>query len=221
MSDVPNMGAVAPKLGAPSHGSPIADALFGKTRLGVLALLFTHPDETFHMRHIAREIGAGQGAVQRELRRLSRAGILLRSREAHRTYYQSNRECPIYPELRDLVIKTAGVADVLRNALEPLSEGITVAFIYGSVAKGAFTSGSDVDVLVVGSVTFGEVASALAPTQATLGREVNPSVYPPEEFRERLRARNHFLSTVVGEPKAFLIGGEDELTKLVEPRLAD
>ena len=221
MKDAPNLGAIAPKMGAPGYGSSIADALFGKTRLGVLALLFTHPDETFHMRQIARETGAGQGAVQRELQRLSGAGILLRSSEGHRTYYQANTECPIYPELRDLVIKTAGVADVLRNALKPLAERIEVAFVYGSVAKGAFTSGSDVDVLVVGSITFGEVASALAPTQATLRREVNPSLYPAAEFRERLRAENHFLSTVIRQSKVFLIGGKDELAELVEPRLAE
>lgn len=221
MKDALNLGANAPKKGAPGYGSSLADALFGKTRLGVLALLFTHSDETFHLRQIAREIGAGQGAVQRELRRLSGAGILRRSREGQRICYQANRECPIYPELHQLVIKTAGLADVLRDALKPLAEGIAVAFVYGSVAQGAFTSGSDVDVLVVGRVTFGEVASALAPTQEALQREVNPSVYPTAEFGEKLRAENHFLSAVMRQPKVFLIGGEDELTELAEPRLAD
>jgi len=210
----------APKMGASSRPSGALSALFGKTRRAVLSLLYTHPDKAFRMREVADAAGAGQGSVQRELRRLTEAGILLRKVKGKRVSYQANRDCPIFAELQSLMVKTAGVADVLRAALLDLADRIDVAFIYGSVANRDFRASSDVDVLVVGAVAFAELVSALNPTQEMLRREVNPSVYPMEEFRRRLKEGNHFLTTVVREPKVFLIGEDHDLRRLVEERLA-
>jgi len=221
MDSAPKMGNSAPKMGAISWASPISVALFGKTRRTVLSLLYLHPDRSFRMREVTDAAGAGQGSVQRELRRLTDAGILLRKAEGRRVSYQANRDCPVFAELQRLMVKTAGVADVLRTALTDLADQIDIAFIYGSMANGDFKASSDVDVLVVGAVTFAEIVSALNPTQETLRREVNPSVYPTEEFQRRLREGNHFLATVVREPKVFLIGEEHDLGDLVEERLAD
>jgi DNA-binding transcriptional ArsR family regulator len=217
----PNLGAIAPKLGASTDPTSSATVLFGKTRRSVLALLFGHPDEAFHMRQIARLAGVGQGAVQRELRRLSRAGIVTRRVEGRHVYYQANPGCPIFAELRGIVVKTMGIADVLRTALAGVADSIRFAFLYGSVVRGSFQLSSDVDVLVVGRVTFAEVVAALAPTQEMLQREVNPSVYPPEEFQKKLMDGNHFLTTVIHEPKVFLVGGENELAEVVGERLAN
>jgi predicted nucleotidyltransferase len=207
-------------LGAESEGNSLATALFGSTRRAVLALLFGHPGEAFHMRQITRILDAGQGAVHRELKRLADSGILLRSVKGRQVLYQVNKDSPIFAELRSLMVKTAGVADALRTALAGLADRVDLALVYGSMANGSFKATSDVDVLVVGAVSFAEVVSALRPTEETLRREVNPSVYPTAEFRKRLAEGNPFLNTVVREPKVFLIGGERELAELVEERLA-
>lgn len=129
-------------------------------------------------------------------------------------YYQANTASPVFAELKGLAVKTAGMVDVLREALTGLAERITVAFVHGSVALGTEQAGSDVDVMVVGAVTFSEIAAALRSAQERLGREVNPTVYTVREFREKLDAGHHFLTATVSAPKLFLIGGERELDRL-------
>ena len=216
-SVAPILGAIAPILGA----DVLAEALFGVSRRLVLGLFFSHPDESFHMRQIARLLGLGQGALTRELRRLAGAGILLREDRGHQIYYRVNHRCPIYAELQGLMLKTVGLADVLRASLAQVAERVVVAFVYGSVARGAAGVGSDVDVMVVGSVGFDEVVAALNPAQQTLGREINPTVYAPEEFRHKLAEGSHFLTSVLHDPKIFMIGGEHELERLAETRPTD
>jgi predicted nucleotidyltransferase len=181
-----------------------------------LALLYSHVDELFYFRQIARTAGVGLGAVQRELKKLSEAGIIRRTVRGQQVYYQANPECPVYTELKSLVVKTVGVGDVLRAALVPLADRINVAFLFGSLVRGSERSSSDADVMVVGDVTFAEVVSALGSVQETVRREINPLVYPPEEFRIKLAADHHFLKQVLEGPKFFLIGDEHELAKLVE-----
>lgn len=208
-------------MGSNSKNRGIASALFGKTRRAVLALIYGNTEKAFYLREIARAAGSGLGAVQREVRRLSDAGILSRTARGREVYYQADPDCPIFAELKSLVIKTAGVADVLRGALSPLSDRISVAFIYGSFARGEQRPGSDVDVLLAGDATFAEVVSALGGAQETLGREINPSVYPPAEFRTKLAAGHHFLRSVMKGSRLFLIGTERELARLAEKRVAD
>jgi uncharacterized protein len=195
--------------------------LFGKARRAVLALTYLHPEESFHLRRIARFAAIGQGAVQRELQQLTEAGLLTRTVSGRQVYYRANRACPIFEELRGVVIKTAGVFDLLRDALVALGERIAVAFVFGSFARGTQRSGSDVDLLVIGEVSFGEVTEALAPAQERLGREVNPIVYPHREFQQKARARQHFVARVLADPKLFLIGSERELARMAQERLAD
>jgi predicted nucleotidyltransferase len=212
---VPNLGTTVPNLRTVEAPTLLADALFGNTRRQVLGLLMGHPDQSFYTRQIARILHLGLGALHRELQSLVEAGILMREAHGQQIYYRVNTTCPIYTELHGLLLKTAGLGDVLRSALAGLADRITVAFVYGSLAKGAANGASDVDVMVIGSITLGEVAVALNPTQDTLKREVNPSVYPPEELRSKLQNGNHFLTTVLAEPKLFLIGSEDDLNRLV------
>jgi predicted nucleotidyltransferase len=207
-------------MGTPSHPDNLAAVLFGKTRQAVLALLYGHPDEWFYVRQIVRNAGVGQGAVQRELRRLWQVGILVRRVDGRQVYYQADPRCPIYDELRSLTTKTVGAAGVLWAALASLTERIQLAFIYGSLAEGKARSASDVDLLVVGDVTFAGVATALSPVQERLGREVNPTVYPPSEFRQKLAEGHHFLTAVRSRPKIYLIGDDDEFARLAESRMA-
>jgi predicted nucleotidyltransferase len=194
--------------------SRIADALFGKTRQRVLALLFGAPERRVFLRQIARLAGTGLGAVQREVAGLTDAGLLIRERDGNQTYYRANPDCPAFNELRDLMRKTAGAADVMRTALGTLSAAVRVAAIFGSFASGTERAGSDVDVLVIGAATFGEVVDALAKAERILGREINPAVFTPAEYARKRREGHHFLSSLDARTKLFVIGDEDELAAL-------
>jgi predicted nucleotidyltransferase len=207
-------------MGTKAQPASLDSALFGKTRRAVLALLYSHPDEAFYLRQLIRAAGVGQGGVQREVRRLSAAGLIQRTVRGHQVYYQADPRCPVFKELKSLVVKTAGVGDVLRAALAPLAERIRVAFLFGSMARGETRRGSDLDLLVVGKVSFGDVVSALGAAQAALRREVNPTLYSPAEFQTKCAARHHFLTTVLREKKIFLVGDERELARLAQKRLA-
>jgi predicted nucleotidyltransferase len=194
--------------------SLLGTTLFGKTRRAVLALLYGHPDESFYLRQIARATGAGMGALQRELKLLAGAGVIRRSEIGQQAFFKANADSPVFHELRNLIIKTFGVADVIRAALSPLADKIQTAFIFGSMVSGEIKQGSDLDVMIIGKIEFAGVVAALSPAQETLAREINPSVYPPAEFRSKLAEGHHFLKTVLSAPKIFLIGNENELEEL-------
>ncbi|MFO7686723.1 MAG: helix-turn-helix domain-containing protein [Desulfobacterales bacterium] len=220
MTTDPEMGTMEPIMGAEGMDDTIAEVLFGKTRRAILGLLFSHPEQAFFLRQIARSVDSGMGAVQRELRQLTDAGILTKTASGRQVYFQSNPKCPVFNELRLLVAKTIGIADELKSALLPLGERIVCAFVYGSMASGRVTLGSDVDLMVIGELSFGEVVSALHPVQDVLCREINPTVYPEAEFAEKLAQGHHFLKSVLSEEKIFLVGDANELEKLAGQRLA-
>jgi predicted nucleotidyltransferase len=199
----------------------LLQSLFGRTRCALLTLFFGRPDESFYVREVVRHARVGQGAVQRELDRLTACGLVRRQVRGRHVYYQANGDCPVFAELHGLVVKTAGVADVVRAALAPLVSRIRLAFVYGSVARGTANVQSDIDLMVVAEVSFGEVVAALKPAQEALAREVNPTVYSPEECRRKLAQGHHFLRTVWGEPKVFVVGSQDELVQLGGQWLAD
>ena len=203
-------------MGSVTSVSNALPPLFGKTRQALLALLYTRADEAHLQEQLIQFAALGRGSVQRELEFLTRAGIVRRSLRGRQVYFQANPDCPIYSELRSLIVKTSGVADVLRVALGPLAERINAAFIYGSVARGDEKRSSDVDVMVIGEVSFAETTGALGSTQEALGREVNPSVYPAAEFRRKLLARHHFLTSLLKSEKIFLIGDQRELARLAK-----
>lgn len=197
-----------------THPGVLSKVLFGQTRRSVLALLFGHADEQFYLREIARRGGTGIGATQRELGRLTEAGLISRVRRGHQIYYQANRKNPIFSELKSILVKTSGIRDILLEGLTSLEDRIKLAFVFGSIARGEEKASSDVDLMVVGEASFTDVVSALGQIEAKLGREVNPTVYGPREFREKLVAKNHFLSTIAKEKKLFVIGDEREFRRL-------
>lgn len=204
----------------PTASPDPAAALFRKTRRQLLGWLFTHTDESFYVRELVRVSGAAAGAVSKELEELAAAGILGRTVRGNQVFYQANAASPIFEELRSIFVKTAGLADQVRRALNPLADRIAVSAIYGSAASGGLRAPSDVDLLVVGRVSFGDVVSALAGAQAAVGREINPVVYSPGEFRSKLKARHHFLTSLMKEPVQFVIGGPGDLERLGAKRLA-
>jgi hypothetical protein len=192
----------------------IANALFRKTQRGLLSLFFARPTESFYLREIVRTAEIGLGAAQRELARWTEAGLLIRTKRGNQVCYRANPACPVFSELRSLAVKTIGIADGLRDALDCLSERIVVAFIQGSVACRLENSESDVDLVVIGDVEFREVVAALQGGPSKIGREVNPSVYTAKEFRTRLRAKPQFEKSWQESPKEFLIGDEVEFQRL-------
>lgn len=194
----------------------LTTSLFGKTRNAVLTLLFRVPGRKFYLREIIRNLNLGAGAVQRELQMLASEGVLSVQREGNLTYFVANPNCPIYPELVGLISKTGGIVDVLRSALNPLQGEIDCAFVYGSVARGEEESESDVDLLVIGDLRMTDLVSRIGKTNALLSRDVNPTRFTPQEFRDRLAAGNHFLQTVVQGPKLFVMGTQDELARVVQ-----
>lgn len=197
---------------AATQTAGLADALFPKTRQRVLAVVYGAPDRSFYANEVIALAGSGTGAVQRELAGLSQAGLLSVRKQGNQKHYQANPDTPVFAELRSLVMKTMGLADVLRNALAPLAQHIDVAFVYGSVARQQDTAHSDVDVLIVsGTLGYAEVFGALEPAAATLGRKVNPSLYQPADVAKRIREENAFITRVLQQPKIWLIGDEEQL----------
>ncbi len=214
---MPRSGTIVPRLGKSSsprrpRRQSSADALFTKTQQRVLSLLFGQPDRSFYASELIREAGTGSGAAQRELARLEDSGLVLARRIGHQKHYQANPASPLFPELRNIVVKTVGVADPLRAALTPLSPAIRAAFVYGSVARATDHAGSDLDLMIISdSLTYGEVFSSLESVSGLVGRKINPTVYTPAEFSQRARTENAFVTRVLALPKIWIVGSEDDL----------
>jgi predicted nucleotidyltransferase len=182
--------------------------------------MLLRPEETLHVREIARLTGTPAGSLHRELKLLSEAGLLTRERAGNQVRYQADRTCPIFEDLASIFRKTTGLADVLRDALLPLAPEIDAAFVFGSVAQARERQVSDVDVMVVGDVSFPSVVAALSQTQEQLRRDVNPVVMTAKELRSKHRSADRFVTRMMREPKLYLLGGARELGELVEDRSA-
>ena len=196
----------------PPLPASLADALFPKVRQRVLAVLFGIPDRSFYANEVIALAQSGTGAVQRELAGLSDAGLLTVSKQGNQKHYQANANTPVFAELRGLVLKTMGLADVLRAALLPLAAQIEAAFVYGSVAKQQDTAHSDVDVLIISlELGYADVFGALESATTTLGRKINPTLYTPVDVAKRIQSDNAFVTRVWQQPKIWLVGSEEQL----------
>lgn len=191
--------------------STLAEALFPKTRQRVLALLYGNTNKSFYINEILRSTGMGVATIKRELDRLQEAGILRLIKIGNQHHYQAEPQCPIFPDLKALVIKTLGIVPALANALQPLKGNITVAFVFGSVARGTETANSDIDLMIVGKVRLEEVVDFTHPVEQDLGRPINPRIYTPEEWQRLLQESGSFIRDVLTRPRLDLIGSTDEL----------
>ena len=189
-----------------------ADALFPAVRQRVLAVLFGSPDRSYYANELIALARSGTGAVQRELASLLAAGLITVRDQGNQKHYQANAASPVFAELRGLVLKTVGLADVLRAALAPLAGQITMAFVYGSVARREDTAASDVDVLIVSdALGYAEVFGALESAAQTLGRAINPTLYTRAELARRRAQDNVFVTRVLDQPRIWLMGDEEAL----------
>ena len=171
------------------------------------------PDSALYMREIERRTGFAIGTVQTELKKLQRLDIISRVRDGNRVYYRANTAHPVYPEIRALVLKTSGLADVIVNALGNETD-IRLAFVFGSFARQEEKAGSDVDLMVVGDIGLRKLTGLLMDVSGKIGREINPHVFSEKEFVKRKKDRDHFLKQVLEAPKIFIIGTENELAEM-------
>ena len=190
----------------------ISDLLFpNQYRRKVLGLLLMRPEQQIHLRELARVIGAAPGTLKKELDALCGVGLLRAERVGNQVRFCANTAHPVFPELQALIRKTIGLADALRLSLAPLAGRIDAAFIFGSMASGSESAGSDIDLMVVGDAGFAEIVDATYAAQATLGREINPKVMSASEWQAKKAERNAFLQDVLNKPRIMLIGDADAL----------
>ncbi|MBI2221653.1 MAG: hypothetical protein HYU53_10650 [Acidobacteria bacterium] len=194
-------------------------ALFPTVRGQLLAATLTQPDKWWYLSELAHFLRTTPSSLQRALKALVDAGILQQRREGTRTYFRAETRSPLFPELRGLLEKTAGLLPTLREALEPFQGRINCAFVFGSMARAQEHALSDVDLLVVGTVGLAELAPALRKTEGRLGRDVNVTTYSAREFRKNVAAQDHFLSEVLRGPKEFVKGCQRDLDEVIgQPR---
>ncbi len=188
----------------------LADALFTATQQRLLGLLFGQPERSFFVTELIELADVGRGAVQRELARLARSELVVIERHGSQKHYRANPDSPIYKELCSIVSKTVGIEESLRAALKPLAARLSLALIYGSVAKRSETASSDIDLLVVSDdLTLEDLYANLSPVEKKLGRQVNPTLYTISEFRKRRSENNVFLNRVLAGPTVILHGQID------------
>jgi len=188
----------------------------GQTRNALLSTFFGKPDESFYVNELVRTVNKGTGAVQREIKSLTAAGLLVKTKKGNRCFYKTNHDNYFYPEIRGIVSKSSiqETPAAMRAALKPLKNRINAAFVFGSIAKKTAIAESDVDVLIVGDVKMKDVLARIGKATAVLHRDINPIIYTPDEFKARLREKNHFLSAVMTSEKIFVVGDVDAIQGL-------
>lgn len=210
-SNMPNMG-ITKKASTAKPRKSLADALFSTTQKRVLGMLFGQPDRSFYATELIHMLGVGSGAVQRELARLAESGLVTVHHVGTQKHFQADPNSPIYHELCGIMLKTVGLAEPLRHALQNFADRIKVAFIYGSVAQGADSAKSDIDLMLIcKNLSYADVFEALQAAEAKLGRPVNPTIYSPTEWAKKRKREDSFAAKVAERPKLYLIGTEQDL----------
>ncbi len=190
----------------------LAKILTSRVRAEIFRLLFGINQRELHIREIGRQAGLAMPTVRRDLEKLARLDLVNARRDSNRLYYSANLDHPLFPDIKNLVLKTVGLVDILRECLKK-TEDVRVAFVFGSVASGETTAGSDVDLLIVGRLGLREATMVFSGVAEQIGRELNPYVLTEEEFRKRKKDHDHFLIRVSESPKLFIIGSERELSR--------
>jgi predicted nucleotidyltransferase len=208
------MGTPKAETGAGSSNAlSVADALFTKSQQRVLALIFGNPGRTFYANELIALAGSGSGAVQRELAKLEGAGLVVVTRVGNQKHYRANVDAPVFAPLRDLILRTSGLADVLRASLASIGGRIHAAFVYGSVAMKRDTAVSDIDLMIISDdLSYADLFTILEDASKRLGRTVNPTIYSKPELAKRIRGQKSFITRVLKQPKIWLVGGTRDLT---------
>ena len=199
-------------MGTKRHAFSLSDALFSKVQQRVLALIFSHPERSFYTSEIVRNVDSGVGAVERELSKLEGSALVSIERIGNQKHYRANQASPIFEELRGLVEKTVGLAEPIKKSLEPYADAIKSAFVYGSVAKGADTAHSDIDLMVIGDdLNYSDLYTAAQNVESKLRRKVHPLFLSPEDWQRKTSNKGSVFSKISHSPKLFIIGSEKDL----------
>jgi predicted nucleotidyltransferase len=191
----------------------LAEILSSNIRAEIFRNLFGVEKQSLHLREIERRTGFAVGTVQQEIKKLLRLDIITRIKDGNRSYYKANTDHPLYPDIRNLVLKTNGLADLLKTALSADAK-IKIAFVFGSFARKEEKAVSDVDLMVVGDIGLRKLTGLLMDVSEKLGREINPYRLTESEFIKRKKDKDHFLQEVLESPKIFITGTEDELKRM-------
>ena len=191
----------------------LAEILSSRIRAEIFRILFGLSEKPLHMREIERRSGFTTGTVQQELKKLLRLDLIKKEKDGNRVYYQANREHPLYFDIRNIVLKTIGLADIFRAALGS-NPDIKFAFVFGSVARKEEKSSSDIDLMVLGKIKLRILTDMLSGLSEKTEREINPYLLTHEEFLKRKSSGDHFISQVLESPKIFIIGNDHDLTAM-------
>lgn len=210
---MPNMGTILnPPIQGGTSFEGLGGVLFTNTQQRVLSCLFGQPERSYFANELINITGAGSGAVQRELKRLSESGLVTSEMRGNQRHFQANPKSPIFHEVRQIVQKTFGLAHPIREALAPYREAIQCAFIFGSIAKKQDTATSDIDLFVISDVlSNADLINQLLATEVRLGRGINTTIYTAADVRQRLRSGNAFLKRILDQPKIWIIGNDSDI----------
>jgi len=186
-----------------------------RVRVELLNTFFQHPEQSFYLRELERITGEDYKNISTELRNLESIGLLASSRSGNLKYFRLNQGFLLYSELKSVFFKIKGAPGLLKQVLSG-SKDIEYAFIYGSFASGNENEISDIDLMAIGKMPLENLLKLLREPEKSLGRDINPSLFPISEIKQRIKDRDPFISRVMAEPKIMLIGDEDELRRLAQ-----
>src|SRR5260370_5727945 len=208
-----NLGFIFMNMGTTPHTISLSNALFSKVQQRVLALIFSHPERSFYTSEIVRKVCSGVGAVERELSKLERSGLVSVERIGNQKHYRANQAAPIFEDLRGLVEKRVGLAESIKKSFEPYADGIKSAFVYGSVAKGTDTAHSDIDLMVIGdSLNYSDLYTAAQNVERKLRRKVHPLFLSPDDRQRKISDKGSVFSKISHSPKIFIIGSQKDFS---------
>lgn len=189
----------------------LEDLIISRVRVKMLSLFLSNPSVIYHVREVVRQVGEEINAVRRELAHLEKGGMLSKEQRANRLFYRFRREYPLYFELMELIGKTSGLGwDIIKNKAR-LGK-IKFAMLSGRYLRGLpHKGGSDVDLLIVGTVVLPELAALVKAEEAKRERELNYTVMSEEEFTFRKRRRDPFVLEILSGSRVMLVGDEEEL----------
>jgi DNA-binding transcriptional ArsR family regulator len=192
----------------------LSQILSSRTRAEIFKLLFGTREEELHIREIQRRSQLNDRTIRQELAKLLKLDLVIDRKDSNRVYYRANKTNPLYPDIHNLVLKSAGLRDVLLDALN--DKGIKIAFVFGSISEGKETSESDVDLFVIGSLGMRKISSLLSGAADKIGREINTHVMTGDEVIKRYSIKDHFFDSVIKSKKLFIIGTEDDIKAIVK-----
>jgi uncharacterized protein len=187
----------------------LSEILSSRIRAAIFRLLFGFDAKEIYMRDLERRSGFSIGAIQAELKKLLRFELLEKRKDGNRIYFQANKNHPLYSDLRNLVFKTNGLIDIIKDALIN-SDAIKYAFIFGSFARNEETASSDIDLMVIGDLTLRHLTGMLAGLSDKLNREINPHCLGEHDFIRRKNAGEPFINRICEESRLFIIGNEND-----------